>query len=135
MNRPRLLRCSLAAAYIAAISWLVVTAATHPSHPLLQLAGSVPLGDKLGHFLLMGMLVLVLNYLLRGRSLRIGPVSMLLGTLAGAALILFEELSQQWIPFRTFSLADLCADALGVLVFDLLSRRMIAFTRDAGTAA
>lgn len=125
MNRPRLLRCSLAAAYFASLAWLVVIAATQPSHPLLRLAGAVPLGDKLGHFLLMGMLVLVLNYFLRGRALRAGPVSILVGTAAGAALIFVEELSQQWLPLRTFSAADLLADALGVLVFDLVSRRWI----------
>jgi len=122
MKRPRLLRCSLAAAYFATIAWLVVTAATWPSHPLLRIAGTVPFGDKLGHFFLMGMLVLVLNYFLRGRALRAGPFSVLIGTAVGAALVVMEELSQQWLPFRTFSGADLLADALGVLAFDALSR-------------
>ena len=115
MKRPCLLHYSLSAQYFAAQGWIVVTGATQPSNPLIQLAVAGPSGEKRGHIFLMGMFVLLLNYLVRRRAFCAGPISIIVGTAAGAVLIVLEEFSRIWAPLRTFSGDDLLADGLGAL--------------------
>jgi VanZ family protein len=82
----------------------------------------VPYADKAGHFLLYGILALLMNLTLF-RSLqsqnrtRIAWISIL----ALAFLIGIEEFSQQSFSSRTFSLSDLTASYLGVIVFSWLA--------------
>jgi VanZ family protein len=112
--------------YFAALAWLVWTAGTNPHHPIIRVVTAVPYADKFGHFVLMGMLTLVFNYLLRGRALALfGRRTLCLGTLIAASLVVVEEFSQLMIASRTFSLADLAADALGIAAFDWLARNSI----------
>jgi polysaccharide biosynthesis protein VpsQ len=74
----------------------------------------LPFGDKLGHFLLIGTLAFLLNYALNGRMVKIGRQKILLGCSIVAVAITIEELSQIWIPSRTFDLVDLTANYLGI---------------------
>ncbi|MGC8857073.1 MAG: VanZ family protein [Anaerolineae bacterium] len=74
-----------------------------------------PHGDKVGHFLLFGILSFLIN-LTTLRSLRIltprrvaVTVSLLLALALG-----IEEWSQHFFPARTFDLWDLCFSLLGV---------------------
>jgi hypothetical protein len=76
---------------------------------------------------------LVLNYAeLRGGLLR----GVFLGTAVVAVLVVSEEISQIWIPSRSFDPLDLSADAIGILVGDLTARRIRCrtSTRSAGLA-
>ena len=82
----------------------------------------VPYADKLGHFILYGILALLINLTLF-RSLpsqnRIG-VAVLSGLIL-IVLIGIEEFSQRSLSNRTFSLEDLSASYLGVIVFSWLA--------------
>ena len=85
----------------------------------------VPWGDKAGHFLLIGGLALSLNWALRGRPTRIGPVTLQLGGVLVAAIITAEEFSQLWVPARSFDWADLAANYAGIACADWLARRWL----------
>ena len=82
---------------------------------------SIPGGDKYGHFLLMGSLAFLVNLSLSCRVVRIAGRGFLLGSLVVLVLITIEEISQRFIPYRTFDLTDLLADYLGVFVFSWLA--------------
>ena len=81
---------------------------------------TIPLGDKLGHFVLMGTLAFLLNSALKGRRIRPGVQ---LGGVIVAVFVVAEEISQRWLPWRTFDFGDLLADFLGIASADWLSRR------------
>ena len=90
----------------------------------LNLTSTVPNVDKAGHFLLYGVLALLVNMSLfrsfpQHRRLGVAVVS----CLVLAVLIGLEEWSQQLFANRTFSLADLTASYLGVVFFSWLAVR------------
>lgn len=85
----------------AAIVWLSLT----PSPPHVDIEG----GDKLGHFLAYGLLMFWFAALYRGMRARIGYA--LLWIALGIAL----EFVQRETGYRSFGLADMVADTLGVL--------------------
>ncbi len=75
-----------------------------------------PYGDKLGHFLVFGLLSLLVNMATLERWP--GNTAVVLRTnLALAVVIGLEELSQRWFPARTSSAWDLMASYLGVAMF------------------
>jgi hypothetical protein len=76
----------------------------------------LPYGDKLGHFLLMGTLCLLLNVALRARTFQGGRATVLLGSLIIAGIATAEEITQLFLPSRTFALTDLAADYLGIFL-------------------
>ena len=77
-----------------------------------------PNGDKVGHFILYGILAFLVDLSLfrsfpdRSRKL----IALLFGLILAFAITL-EEISQQYIPSRTFSLFDLLMGYLGVAFF------------------
>jgi VanZ family protein len=85
---------------------------------ILGFLNSIPYADKAGHFLLYGILTLLLdlNFIrarpdLSRRSIVLRIASIL------ALLIGIEEYSQQFFASRTFSLLDLIFSYLGVIFF------------------
>lgn len=78
-----------------------------------------PMGDKVGHFVLMGLLAAALNLILPGRSVRGVSLPLRLGSLVAIVLITVEEFSQIGFVYRSFSLIDLGFSYLGVLFADL----------------
>jgi VanZ family protein len=84
---------------------------------------SFPFGDKISHFLLMGIMSALANLAARGRRMRLGPISFGLGTAIVATVVVAEEISQIWIPGRHFDLFDLVADFLGIVCGAILAAR------------
>lgn len=84
----------------------------------------IPYADKVGHFILYGILSLLINLTLF-RSLPSQSrrrVAVVCGLIL-ALLIGLEEFSQQHFANRTFSLMDLGASYLGVIAFSWLALR------------
>ena len=77
---------------------------------------AVPFGDKIGHFLLMGIFSFLANVSLNGRLVHWRGRSMMLGTLIVFVLVGGEELSQAFIATRSCDAADFAADTLGILL-------------------
>jgi VanZ family protein len=80
--------------------------------------------DKAGHFILYGILALLINLsLFRSLPLSNRKWLALFSGLILALLIGLEEVSQQYFANRTFSLSDLTASYLGVSFFSWLALR------------
>ncbi|MBN1454194.1 MAG: VanZ family protein [Anaerolineales bacterium] len=101
----------------------IIVAANTDSLPFaLKRLYRFPGGDKVGHFILFGILSFLLNksaliLLPRRDSARVTlTMSLLLAILIG-----LEEWSQSLFPSRTMSLIDLIASYAGVFVFALLA--------------
>jgi len=81
--------------------------------------------DKVGHFVLYGILTLLLDLTFiralpnRSPKLVVVSIGLILAVLIGA-----EEVSQQYFPSRTFDLIDLTCSYLGVLFFSWVALKI-----------
>ncbi len=104
------------AAFVVII--LIVIAADHGViAPALGFLYGFPMGDKVGHFLLMGMLAFFVALAAPPARLRFWLILLIVG-------IVLEEISQAFLPYRSFSLLDLFFSLLGVAVFGWLGARL-----------
>ena len=85
---------------------------------ILKLIHDIPYGDKAGHFILYGILTLLLD-LTFTRSLpnQSPKLIVVLTGLVLAFIIGLEEYSQQFFASRTYDLVDLTFSYLGVIFF------------------
>lgn len=85
---------------------------------ILGFVNRIPFGDKMGHFILYGILTLLIDLALirplpsPSRRLLVFRVALILALLIG-----LEESSQQFFAKRTFDLVDLVFNYLGVIFF------------------
>lgn len=88
----------------------------------LGILNQIPYGDKVGHFILYGVLTLLLDLtLFRSRPhLRPGLIALQVA-LVLALLIGLEEYSQQFFAKRSFDLVDLAFSYLGVIFFSWIA--------------
>lgn len=112
----------LAALYILVLAGIVVLADVKETQYLFRPVRRLPYGDKIGHFLLMGMFSLVVNLILKARSVRVWKLSYLFGSLIVLAIVTIEEFSQIFIRGRSFDVADLAADWAGIIIFGEMAR-------------
>ena len=89
---------------------------------LFRMVESVPGGDKIGHFILFGILAFLVNLVMRATVVRWGGRAMLLGSIIVMTIVFAEEVSQLFFASRTFELLDLTADLAGIWVFGQLAR-------------
>jgi VanZ family protein len=92
-----------------------------------------PFGDKVGHFILFGLLSLFINLSINCHvsSDDTNPVSkqketrtVIKTSLIIALFVGLEEFSQRWFPTRTSDLLDLFASYLGISLFALFALRL-----------
>jgi polysaccharide biosynthesis protein VpsQ len=86
----------------------------------------IPYADKIGHFILYGILILLINLTLF-RSLPSHSRSWI-AIVSGLVLALFiglEEVSQRSFANRTFDLVDLSASYLGVIFFSWVAIKTV----------
>ena len=89
----------------------------------------VPGADKVGHFLLIGILSFLVNYVLRARSFTIFSRSVLQGSIIILIFVTIEEFSQIFLSSRAFSIMDLLFDYLGIFVFGFIARYVLTHQR------
>jgi VanZ family protein len=91
----------------------------------LKLLNQIPYADKAGHFILYGILTLLLDLTITralpypNRKLLVLRIALSLSLLIG-----LEEYSQQFFAKRTFDLVDLSFSYLGVIFFSWLALRI-----------
>jgi len=91
---------------------------------ILGFINKIPYGDKAGHFILYGILTLLIDLALirshphLNRSMVVFRVALILAILIG-----LEEFSQRYFPDRTFDLVDLTFSYLGVAFFSWVALR------------
>ncbi|MEW6287861.1 MAG: VanZ family protein [Chloroflexota bacterium] len=89
---------------------------------ILRFVNGIPFGDKLGHFLLFGLLTLLLDLTLFRSRPDLNPnLTALRVALTLALIIGLEEFSQRYFSSRSFDLVDLTFSYLGVVVFSWMS--------------
>ena len=110
--------------FVAFMLWIFFAADRRALPGFITLLYAFPFGDKVGHFVLMGLLALAVNLLVPKRHIRLGVWTLLLGSLLTALGITLEELSQILFSARTFSPVDLAFSYLGIVVADLALRRI-----------
>ena len=101
---------------------LLIVAANRGALAISWLAG-IPANDKIGHFVLMGLLSYLVNSAFGGAQWRWRRLSVLKGSVLVTTLVAIEEVSQLWIVHRAFDPADFAADVAGIWVFGLLAAR------------
>lgn len=111
----------LALGFFVFILWVIYLANTGGSSVFFELIRVLPYGDKLGHFFIFGTLTFLFNLAAQLKSFPIGQFRIYYGTAIVSIFVFTEEISQGFIPSRTFDLMDLTADALGILSFTYLS--------------
>jgi VanZ family protein len=115
----------LAILFAFLIILIIVLADIGALPPYLRLLKDLPYGDKVGHFILYGILTLLVDLaLFRSCPHRSRKFLAVTSGLILAVLIGLEEFSQQYFADRTFSLKDLAASYLGLLFFSWLALRL-----------
>lgn len=94
---------------------------TGQSSIFFDLVKAIPYGDKVGHIFLFGFLTLGLNTATRFKTIGIRRLRIFAGTALVSLFVVAEELSQQFFSSRSFDLNDLFADAIGIIIFSLIS--------------
>ena len=97
---------------------LIIVLADQGNLRILKVVNEIPYGDKAGHFILYGMLTLLLDLTLMRSLPNRSPKRVVVSIgLILALLIGLEEFSQKYFPSRTFDLIDLTFSYLGVIFF------------------
>ncbi len=73
--------------------------------------------DKVGHFFLIGLAALMLNFLLQAKRVKIFNVPFLLGSIIVAVLVTLEEFRQVPLTNRSFEMLDIFYNFAGIFVF------------------
>ena len=107
--------------YLALLAGIVLLADNRQYHGLFDGVRSIPGGDKLGHFLLMGLLSFLLNVSFDCRAVRLFGRLLLVGSLVACAAVTLEEFSQIFVRYRTFDPLDLLFDFAGIWSFGRLA--------------
>ncbi len=109
--------------YIAFIGLVIWLADIGSCQTICGPAKALPYGDKVGHFVLVGLLTAAVFFALSAKCLSVRvwsyAVQFSVAALAVTLFISLEELSQNWSPNRTADWADLFASYLGILTFEL----------------
>ena len=92
---------------------------------ILRAINKIPFGDKAGHFILYGILTLLVDLtLIRALPNRDAKLIVVCMGLVLILLIGLEEYSQQFFPKRTYDLVDLTFSYLGVISFSWVSLKI-----------
>jgi polysaccharide biosynthesis protein VpsQ len=122
MTRPKRLTMKWLTVLFTVFILVIIVLADTDRLGLLKIINTLPLGDKLGHFLLYGILALLINLtLFRSLPSRTRTSIAVTSGLILALLIGIEEFSQQYFSSRTYSLGDLTASYLGVIFFSWMA--------------
>ncbi len=103
---------------------------------LLQMMDSIPYGDKVAHFFVVGTLTFFANILLNRRKTDFFITPVLLGSVLVCAFVSLDEVAQMFVEHRNCEMFDFLANFAGIYVFGklgnqipetLLPKRKLAF--------
>ena len=108
----------VAACYLLFIGLVIGLSDAGSCGALCAPAKALPYGDKLGHFVLVGLLAWAVFAFMTKRERPVFGFSISVAALAVTLFISCEELSQLWIPARSADWGDLFASYLGIACFE-----------------
>ena len=100
--------------FISFLVLLTIVADSGIARGFLRMIHALPMGDKVGHFMLTGILAFLVRAGFRDTRIRVGRSSIHAGVLLIFAIMTLEECSQMFIPHRYFSITDLLANYIGI---------------------
>lgn len=103
-----------ASLWFVAVVGIIVLADTGRAAGVFGWIEQTPGSDKLGHFVLIGGMALMLNLALRARCVPALGRQWLVGSIVVVALFTAEEYSQKFNRRRHFDYGDLAADYAGI---------------------
>lgn len=103
------------------ILWVIYLANTGQSSVFFELVSLIPYGDKVGHFMLFGILTLATNIGLRFSTWSCGKKSIYWGATLVFIFAGVEELSQHFVSSRTLDITDFSADLAGIIAFSFFT--------------
>ncbi len=108
------------------IVWMIIQADLDQQNILMDIADSIPFGDKIGHFVIFGTFALLLNMAFNFRRVSIRSRKFHLGSVLVCAFAVCEEFTQLAFSSRTFDLFDMLFDLLGIgLLSSVMFRRYL----------
>ncbi|MFH0780993.1 MAG: VanZ family protein [Pseudomonadota bacterium] len=116
------------------IGWVVYMADTGQKSIFFDLVKMIPFGDKIGHFLLFGFLALGANIVFKLRGMRIGNINLFYGAIVIFVVVVIEEVSQKFMPGRTFDINDIMASLAGIVAFSLIPPGFLLKKQEPGQA-
>jgi VanZ family protein len=114
----------MALSFLTFIFWIIIQADLGQSIALSRLVRGLPFGDKIGHFLLYGILAFLVNLALKNRTIAISGQQVLLGGVLVLIFALLEECTQMALSTRNFELWDMFCDLVGIVFFSWLALRV-----------
>ena len=111
---------------------IIYTADTGGTIIFTKMIRFLPYPDKWGHFILFGILTLLINMALQYKRVSIFNKTVYLGTIIIAVFAIIEELSQGLLATRSLEYLDLIADGFGIVLFTYMTSRVEALKRDLG---
>ncbi len=112
---------AFSAGFFFFLLWVIYLANTGQGHPLFKLGQSIPNGDKVGHFLLFGLLTFLANLSFQYKSFTLKKIKLYKGSVIVLIFVTLEELSQHFVASRTLDIFDYGADLIGISLATLLS--------------
>ncbi len=109
------------AVFFLFIGWITFEANLDQYNTFIRWGREIPNGDKIGHFLIYGIMAFLLNFSLRFSKLSAGGIRLYLGSLVVLAYAIGEEFTQLAFESRTFDYADMYSDFFGIIFFSFLS--------------
>ena len=92
-----------------------------------DLLGKIPHYDVYGHFILYGIASFLTHLALGGKKIVINKIFIPLGPFLFTLITIAEEISQNYLPNRTFSIVDLNASLIGIILFYYLAELWIFY--------
>jgi len=114
------MRVALPLGFFIFILFIIFLADTADHNFAFRLIGHIPYGDKVMHGVLYGTMALFLNYGLKFKNYKF-IFNLQWGAMAVLLFATIEEITQYWLPSRTFDLGDLLADVIGVILFSFIN--------------
>ncbi|ALG68974.1 VanZ family protein [Beggiatoa leptomitoformis] len=111
----------IAILYSLFIICLIIVADQGHYNYVLKQVHAIPYGDKVGHFILMGLLAFVINMGLNCAQFSWKNIKLLKGSVFVVTFVTLEEISQYFFPNRHFDMGDLFSDYLGIFLFGQLA--------------
>lgn len=113
-----------ALAFLLFIVWVIYMANAGHNSVFFDFVAAIPYGDKLGHVGLFGTLTFLTVLASKFTGWTLNNTRLYFAAIAVTLFVIGEEISQAFIPSRTFDVADLSADAVGILLAILVLRKL-----------
>ncbi len=108
--------------FLGFLTTIVIFANLGVARDIFAMATEIFGGDRIAHTFLMGLFSFLMNNALLCRKMKVGPLSIMTGSLIVYILVLGEEISQIWQARRSPDPVDALFDIIGIFLFAGLAK-------------